>query len=332
MQRSEGQGGLMDASTQCGAAWNSRRASWSWILGPKTLSAAQRLINRPTSDRSWFQTALHILPSEIKSFPDLDRRSYRICDTSGPACELGPGDTVFQELIEMDELERYDEYKLLEFGGLYGGGRLTLRSEANKAIKKWADKQMAFKEMLLNEISDAVAERLGGRNKYVGLHLRVGGSGDKFKVSSESFVRGGSQAHSALVCRTSLSNEPRASSSFYAQKSTASISPPPNPSSTPTVPTQLNGLSPFSPSRATPPKSPTPPLTSPAPQSSTPPTPLSQLSTLPSSSRPTRSTRETIASSTSSTTRSHASSSSPTSSLSIRSTSSVSRSSTTSKA
>lgn len=177
--------GANGLGVQCGAAWNSRRASWSWILGAKTLSAHQRLINRPTFDRSWFQTALNILPSEIKSFPDLDRRSYRICDTSGPACDLGPGDTMFSELIDMNEIERYDGIKLLEFGGLYGGGRLTLRSAENKAVKKWADGQMAFKEVLLNEISDAIAERLGGRKNYVGLHLRVGGSGDKFKVSSE---------------------------------------------------------------------------------------------------------------------------------------------------
>lgn len=41
---------------------------------------------------------------------------------------------------------------------------------------------MVFKEPHLNAASEAIVSRLGGFDSYVGLHLRVGASMDKFAV------------------------------------------------------------------------------------------------------------------------------------------------------
>lgn len=92
--------------------------------------------------------------------------------------DLPAGPDGYTDRINIDELKSStDGYGLLEFGSLYGSSRLILE---NTEKKQELEKLMSFKQPILEKISEAVVERLGGRSNFVGAHLRVG---DKFDVS-----------------------------------------------------------------------------------------------------------------------------------------------------
>lgn len=126
---------------------------------------------------------LSILESEIHTFRDSDRRSYRIHDTlEDKAVVEGSAAGSYSYRLNVDDLLDMDDYKLLEFGSIYGTSRLVLRSEENKAFKEEMHKAMVYKQELFETVSEAIVRRLGGRGTYNALHLRLGGH-DKFQVS-----------------------------------------------------------------------------------------------------------------------------------------------------
>lgn len=87
--------------------------------------------------------------------------------------------------LNIDELRNTtDGYMLLEFGSLYGSNRIVLEKTSNTRQVE-LEKLMSFKQPVLERISEAVVESLGGRGNFIGLHLRVG-HGDKFEVRSSS--------------------------------------------------------------------------------------------------------------------------------------------------
>ncbi|KAL8287431.1 hypothetical protein RQP46_003289 [Phenoliferia psychrophenolica] len=170
---------------RCGLFWKSRRASWSWLLGAETLTTRQALIERPYHHRSWFKTALQIEESEIFSVPDPDRRSYRILDTDEED-DMAGARYQYSAQIYVEDLLDMADYKLLEFGSLFGGTRLRLRKPENRAFYRETQALMAYRDPMLEAMSEAVAVRLGGRQKYVGLHLRLGSRSD-FVANSDAF-------------------------------------------------------------------------------------------------------------------------------------------------
>lgn len=83
--------------------------------------------------------------------------------------------------INLPDLQALDDVKLLEFGSLFGRTRLVLNSDKHLDLYARTERMMAFSEPMLDEASEAIADRLGGRNSYFALHLRVG-HGDRFEV------------------------------------------------------------------------------------------------------------------------------------------------------
>lgn len=140
----------------------------------------QNLIDRPSYDKEWYWAALKIKNSDIKTFHDVDRHSHRFFESADMQDLLEGSNAEYRDRINIDELKAStDGYKLLEFGSLYGSSRLILK---NTSKKIQLEKLMAFRQPILEKISEAVVERLGGRASFIGLHLRVG-HGDKNDVS-----------------------------------------------------------------------------------------------------------------------------------------------------
>ncbi|KAM0753275.1 hypothetical protein T439DRAFT_378973 [Meredithblackwellia eburnea MCA 4105] len=176
-----------ERKAKCGLFWKSRRASWSWLLGPRGLTSRQPLIERYTHDRTWFQTALNIQPHEIITMPDPDRRSYRVIDTDEPDTPNSLA-SPYQYSVDLtlDDLREMDHYKLLEFGSLFGGTRLRLRREENWRFYEETKREMRFRDPMLDRFSEVIVDKLGGRGQYVGLHLRLGAHND-FVHSMDAF-------------------------------------------------------------------------------------------------------------------------------------------------
>ncbi|KAK4704196.1 hypothetical protein P7C70_g2019, partial [Phenoliferia sp. Uapishka_3] len=195
---------LAERKEKCGLFWKSRRASWSWLLG-SSLSSRQPLISRPYHHRSWFTTALSLLPHEIFSIPDPDRRSYQLLDTDDPDPPSADNPYTYTENIYIEDLLGLSNYRLLEFGSLFGGTRLRLKKRENKKFYKETQKLMAYRDPMLEAMSEAVVERLGGRGNFVGLHLRLGGRND-FVANSDAFYEE-AEERTDLVFRTLCAEE-----------------------------------------------------------------------------------------------------------------------------
>lgn len=164
---------------QCGSAWNSRRADWSWFIDAKGLASKVSIISRPSHRRSWFQEALQIDDSQIHSFPDTSRHSYQFFDSLKPT-RMGSYDYRLG-LAELRELNA----TLLEFGSMYQPYRLDLAERENLAVKREMKEMMALTQPVLERVSDLIVGQLGGRDSYVSAHLRLGVQGrDDFAVRS----------------------------------------------------------------------------------------------------------------------------------------------------
>ena len=86
----------------------------------------------------------------------------------------------------IDDMLELSDFKLLEFGSLFGGTRLRLRKSENRMFYRETQALMAYRDPMLDAMSESIAEHLGGRQSYVGLHLRLG-SPSAFVSSSDAF-------------------------------------------------------------------------------------------------------------------------------------------------
>ncbi|KAL8284078.1 hypothetical protein RQP46_005191 [Phenoliferia psychrophenolica] len=87
----------------------------------------------------------------------------------------------FSNRIDLVDLRALDGVKLLEFGSLFSVARLVLSREDSFHLYSRTEKLMVFNEPILDAASDAIAQRLGGRDSYIAVHLRIG---DGFSVAS----------------------------------------------------------------------------------------------------------------------------------------------------
>ncbi|KAM0750525.1 hypothetical protein T439DRAFT_289065 [Meredithblackwellia eburnea MCA 4105] len=160
---------------KCGLFWKARRVSWSWLVGSTHLSSLQPLISRPIQARSWLQANLDLSPVEIYTMPDPKRRSFRILDSREKDTPEDLGHAYkFAKDLQLSEIQAIP-HRLLEFGSLFGGTRLRFRKELHVKVLEESKLALNFRDEMLERTSDAVADRLGGRGNYVGLHLRIGG-------------------------------------------------------------------------------------------------------------------------------------------------------------
>ena len=91
--------------------------------------------------------------------------------------------------IYVEDLLDMADYKLVEFGSLFGGTRLRLRKPENRQFYRETQALMAYRDPMLEAMSESIAEKLGGRQKYVGLHLRLGSASDFVSTSDAFHVR-----------------------------------------------------------------------------------------------------------------------------------------------
>ncbi|KAM0750405.1 hypothetical protein T439DRAFT_381098 [Meredithblackwellia eburnea MCA 4105] len=175
----------------CGAFWSSIRASWSFLLDAPRIAAEFDVVHRVKISRDWYREGLGIEGSQIKTFPDKDRYSYKIYDDPNDTTPLEQRNLNYTSRLDISDLLTFDNYKLLEFGSLFGSQRLVLSHPANAALHHDIERMMPFKEPTLDAVSDAIVRKLG--SEFVGLHLRVGHK-DRFEDNARGRSAGVFQA------------------------------------------------------------------------------------------------------------------------------------------
>ncbi|KAL8276951.1 hypothetical protein RQP46_010679 [Phenoliferia psychrophenolica] len=181
-------------SSHCGELLNRVRASWSWLLDADRISSEHRVMTREHMSRNWLKETLQLEESDIHRFPDSEHFSnrkshpslppptqlltsnptevYELANTPPP---LGYTPTFANRLYLADLLD-LEDVKLLEFGSLFNPARLVLSHKDSMSLFERTERMMVFNESILDAVSDAIAERLGGRDTYFAVHLHIGKS------------------------------------------------------------------------------------------------------------------------------------------------------------
>ena len=123
----------------------------------------------------WFTApdGLNLDPSSIESFVDTVRYDYKIYEDINDKQGLGN----FNRRFDIDDLKKLDDKQLLDFGSIYGSGRVRITSKATRARMAELQDAMVFRNPLLERIALEVVGRLGGSSEFVGVHMRVGDGG-----------------------------------------------------------------------------------------------------------------------------------------------------------
>lgn len=165
--------------------------TWDALVDLAPLETDVRLVERVDISRSWFTSpeGLGLTEDDIETFDDKSRYSLRFYDSKGTKDIAGGR---YQRRIDIDDLLKppMSTKRLLEFGSFFGSGRISLARPANRKLGRRADTQMVFRNPMLARISDEIVQRLGGRDNYVGLHLRVGDGAFRVRALLPAFFDG----------------------------------------------------------------------------------------------------------------------------------------------
>lgn len=156
-----------------GGYWDYTVVSWDFLVDLESLSQSQRLVDRWDMSYEWLEGALDIdRTKDIKYFKDAVLYEYRFYSSTNDSTPLDK----FQHRLDVQDLiVQYSDYKVMHFGSLFGTTRLRLPKESDSyASRSLARRSMVFRNPFLDEVTDAIRDRLGGPTAYIGIHLRLG--------------------------------------------------------------------------------------------------------------------------------------------------------------
>ncbi|POW20793.1 hypothetical protein PSHT_03205, partial [Puccinia striiformis] len=164
------------------SGWTSVQVDY--MLNIKALYKEVPIIDRTDLREAWLWNTLNLSPGEWLEVKDDSRYSYQIYESTTAASEA---ESKYEWRLNINDLADFSDTRLLSFGSLFGSERVILSSpEMEKFNQKIEDNQL-LNLPLLERISDRVADLLGGRGQYIGLHLRV--TNAYFKVQAPEIIR-----------------------------------------------------------------------------------------------------------------------------------------------
>lgn len=174
-----GEGGSEDPiPRECEGYFDWTHVHWDFLVDLKEVGELVPLRNRWNQTQVWLEEELG-LERKMKGaggpdtfyLKDDTMYQYRFYDSLEDEEPLAK----FENRLDVNQLAADSEsFKLLHLGSLFGTSRLRTTTEDNFNARSTFRKAMVFKNPLLDEITEAIRDRLGGAGAYYGLHLRVG--------------------------------------------------------------------------------------------------------------------------------------------------------------
>lgn len=159
----------------CEDADHTSLTSWNWITDFTEIEKNQKVVDRWDMRRSWFfkpreEGGLGLKgEKDIHTIKDTKRYSYQIRDSRNDKFDIGK----YEYPLFLDDLKAIDQ-PLLEFGSLFGSGRLRIVDKENRKKARWVGGGLIFGNEYLEQMSQEIVTKMGGMQNYLGLHLRVG--------------------------------------------------------------------------------------------------------------------------------------------------------------
>ncbi|PLW40697.1 hypothetical protein PCANC_14461 [Puccinia coronata f. sp. avenae] len=157
-------------STACkyDSGWTSVQVDY--LLDIKELYKEVPVIDRTDLREDWLWNILNLYPGEWLEVQDDFRYSYQIYESSTASWISG---SKYSWRLNIDQLSDFSDVRLLSFGSLFGSERVIINSPEMESFNRKIEANQMPNLPLLEKISDRISDRLGGRGKYIGIHLRV---------------------------------------------------------------------------------------------------------------------------------------------------------------
>ena len=144
--------------------------SWRHLMPIDRLRNKIPFIERDDMRQGWFNASLNIPSDDVYWARDKSSYEFSFYDTPS-GVSINPK---YSRHIHLGDLSNQTQgYRLLHFGTLFGSGRLRLSDSSSFEHLKTVREAMALSNPLLNKLSDQVVKRIGGKDSYYAIHLRL---------------------------------------------------------------------------------------------------------------------------------------------------------------
>jgi len=173
-----GEGGTGDAiPRECEGYYDWTVAHWSFLVDLPAANKWVKTRDRIDQTDEWLVNELGLGWKKngdkdntfyMKDATMYDFRFYDALDDDEPL-------SAFKQRVDIGKFKKdSDKYKLVHLGSLFGTSRLRTTDEANWNVRSAMRQAMVSTNPLLEKITTAIRDKLGGPGRYYGLHLRVG--------------------------------------------------------------------------------------------------------------------------------------------------------------
>ena len=146
--------------------------SWDLLVDTRVIERQlkQPIIDRWNGTAEWLVERLGIQANDTYSFKDKNMYQYRFYDSSDDKEPLEK----FEHRIELSDLQKLANFRLLHVGSLFGTSRMRTVVEMNWEVRSTFRQAMVFRNPQLDRITDTIRDRLGGPASYYAVHMRIG--------------------------------------------------------------------------------------------------------------------------------------------------------------
>ncbi|KAI9255559.1 hypothetical protein BY458DRAFT_519981 [Sporodiniella umbellata] len=165
--------------SECLNSFRYTNIPWSFFYN---MTAVQEnstpLVFRDSHSYQWIYRTLNVKPHDVYFFKDQTPYEYQIHDDASDALPLDR----FSYRMHLNTLKAI-EHPVLHFGSLFGSYRVLAETEENMERLRAIRSSMIFRQPVLSQATDRIVQRLGGKDQFVGIHLRVGDGIFKLRAS-----------------------------------------------------------------------------------------------------------------------------------------------------
>ncbi|GAA5979005.1 hypothetical protein JCM5350_004202 [Sporobolomyces pararoseus] len=163
---------------ECEGFWDWTLVDWDFLVD---LSKAEEVVSierRWNMSREWMEDEFGLTSADSKGrggdtfyLKDDTMYQYRFYDSVDDQEPLDK----WTNRINVEEFKKETEdYKLVHLGTMFGTNRIRATTEQAFNARSKFRRAMLFRNEIVDEVTEAIRDQMGGEGNYYGLHLRVG--------------------------------------------------------------------------------------------------------------------------------------------------------------
>ncbi|GAA5957378.1 hypothetical protein JCM3765_000441 [Sporobolomyces pararoseus] len=163
---------------ECEGFWDWTLVDWDFLVD---LSKAEEIVSierRWNMSKEWMEDELGVATADSKGrggdtfyLKDDTMYQYRFYDS---ADDQEPLDKWTNRINVEDFKKETQNHKLVHLGTVFGTNRIRATTEQAFDARSKFRRAMMFRNEVVDQVTEAIRDQMGGEGKYYGLHLRVG--------------------------------------------------------------------------------------------------------------------------------------------------------------